>query len=254
MASKPTFVMVPGAGHGPEVWDKISSLLGQQGYHSISINLPTTSGDASKSFKDDVTTTQNVIRAETSQGHNVVIIVHSYGGMVGESAMKGFCRPKDATLTSTSEGYIIGLIVIASVYAQAGMTFLDGTGGKPPPSWRFDPDGFAEIQAPARELFYHDLPIEEGDEWVAKIRKQSSKALTEDREFVYPGWQDVPVWTLLTTEDKALPLEMQKMLVGTVQDVADIRVKEIASSHSPMLSMPKEVVEVILKATHAFTK
>jgi alpha-beta hydrolase superfamily lysophospholipase len=171
MTSKPTFVMVPGAGHGPEVWDKVSSLLEQQGYHTVSIDLPTTSGNPSKSFKDDVNVTQGIIRAETSQGHNVVVVVHSYGGMVGESAIRGFSRPKDNAPISASNGYIIGLIVIASVYAPPGMTFLDGAGGKPPPSWRFDPDGFAEIQVPARELFYHDLPIAEGDEWVARIRK-----------------------------------------------------------------------------------
>lgn len=44
------------------------------------------------------------------------------------------------------------------------------------------------------------------------------------------------------------------MLVDMVKDHADVTVREIASSHSPMLSRPKELVDFILEATAAFTK
>jgi pimeloyl-ACP methyl ester carboxylesterase len=265
MAGKPTFVLVPGAWHGPETWDKVSSLLKQQGYTAIAITLPTTTGSTSLTIVDDVKATQDVIRAETSQCHNVIVVVHSYGGLVGQSAMKGFTRPKD-TPTSPTQGYVIGNIVIASGFTQAGKAFLDGTGGNPPPSWRLDPSGFAELQVDARELFYHDLPVAEGDAWVTKLRPQSSKAFTEGRDVTYAGWQDVPSWALLTTEDKAFPVDFQRMFVGMVKGTvdgsamgilpseADITVKEIDSSHSPMLSRPKEVVDFILDATAAFSK
>jgi pimeloyl-ACP methyl ester carboxylesterase len=254
MTGNPVFVLVPGAWHGPEVWDKVTSLLKERGYNSVSITLPTTLGSSSTSFGDDVKATQDAFQNETSQGHDVVVVVHSYGGVVGQSAMKSFTRPKDAASSSTNKGYVIGLIVIASGFAQPNMAFLDGTNGQPPPSWRLDPSGFAELQVPARDLFYHDLSPGEGDEWVARLRKQSSRAFTEGREIMYPGWQEVPVWTLITAEDKALPVEVQKMLVGMVKDVADVTVREIASSHSPMLSKPNEVVEFVIEATKAFTQ
>jgi len=254
MNEKPTFVLVPGAGHGPEVWDKVSTLLKNDSYNSVSITLPTTLGVSSASFKDDVKATQDKIQAETSQGHNVIVVVHSYGGIVGQSAVKGFTRTQDAPSSAANKGHVIGLITMASTFAQEGMAFLDATGGQPPPSWRVDDDGFAEIIVPARELFYHDLPTAEGDEWVAKIRKQSIRAFTEDRDVVFTGWQDVPVWTLITMDDKALPPEVQQMLVEAVKDQASITVREIDSSHSPMLSRPKEVVEFMLEAANAFTK
>jgi pimeloyl-ACP methyl ester carboxylesterase len=254
MYEKPTFVLVPGAGHGPDVWDKVSRLLNREGYNSFSVTLPSTLGDSSASFKDDVKATQDIIQTHTSQGRNVIVVVHSYGGIVGQSAMKGFTLSKDAQASPTNKGHVIGLITMASTFSQTGMAFLDATGGKPPPSWGVDDDGFAQIQVPARELFYHDLPIAEGDEWVAKIRKQSMRAFTDDQDVVYTGWQDVPVWTLVTTEDKALPAEMQRMLVGMAKESADITVRDIDTSHSPMLSKPKEVVEFMLNATSAFTK
>jgi pimeloyl-ACP methyl ester carboxylesterase len=252
MVNKPVFVFVPGAWHAAEVWSKVSSLLKEQGYNSVSISLPTTSGDNTLSLVDDVKATQEAIQAETSQGRNVVVVVHSYGGVVGESAIKSFTA-KDGTASSNA-GHVIGLFVIASGFAQPGMVFLDGSGGKPPPMWRLDPSGFSELQVPAREAFYHDLPEAEGDEWVAKLTKQSSRAFTEGRDVTYAGWQDVPVWMLITTEDKSLPAEMQRMFAGMVKDTADLTVREIDSSHSPMLSKPKEVVELLLEATQSFTK
>jgi hypothetical protein len=59
---------------------------------------------------------------------------------------------------------------------------------------------------------------------------------------------------LITTEDKALPVDVQRMLVGMVKDQISITVREIPSSHSPMLSKPKDVLDFILEATAAFTK
>lgn len=197
MSNKPVFVLVPGAWHGPETWSKVSFILKEQGFNSISISLPTTDGDNTKAFGDDVKATQDAIQAETSQGRNVILVVHSYGGVVGQSAIKGFAPPKEIR-ASANTGHVIGLVVIASGFNQPGMAFLDGTGGKPPPTWSIEPFGFAELQVPARELFYHDLPEEEGDEWVAKLRKQSTKAFTEGRDIMYPGWMDVPVWSLIT--------------------------------------------------------
>jgi pimeloyl-ACP methyl ester carboxylesterase len=250
MTNKPVFVFVPGAWHGPETWSKVTPLLKEQGYDSVCITLPTTTGDKDAAFGDDFKAARNAIQAETSKGRNVIVVVHSYGALVGQSAMKGLTRPKDGGKSDT--GYVIGHIIIASGFTQEGMAFLDGTGGKPPPSWSLDPSGFAVLQVPAREFFYHDLPEAEGDEWVAKLRKQSSKAFTEGRDVMYPGWKDVPVWSLLTTEDKGLPLEMQKMFIGMVKDSADVTVREIATSHSPMLSKPQEVVDIMLEATKAF--
>jgi Alpha/beta hydrolase family len=152
-------------------------------------------------------------------------------------------------------GHVIGFAMMATGFAVAGLTFLDGMGGKPPPTWTFDPEGFAKVVVPTRELFYHDLPEGEGNLWVGKITKQSSKAFTQDGDITYPGWMNVPNWFLVTTEDKALPAEAQRMFVQMSKDAGgDIMVREIDSSHSPMLSRPKETVEFILDAVRAFER
>jgi len=102
-------------------------------------------------------------------------------------------------------------------------------------------------------LFYHDLPKEEGEYWVTRLTKQSLKALMEGGEAVYSGWKDVPAWYLATTQDQALPVEAQRFFVQSAKEAGgDVTLREVESSHSPMLSKPQETVDFILEAVAAF--
>ena len=254
MTSKPTLILVPGAWHSPSTWVKVATLLEQQDFKCVPVTLPSTTGNVSATLGDDVKAVRDAIQGETSKGRDVVVVAHSYGGAVGQSAIKGLTRPKIGHADPLPPtGHVIGLAMIASGFGQTGTSFIDGVGGSPPPSWRTDPSGFAVIVAPPRELFYHDLPVEEGDYWVSKLEKQALKALMEGGEFSYAGWRDVPVWLLATTEDKALPVQVVYMMVEMAKkEGADVTLREVASSHSPMLSKPKETEEFILEAVAAF--
>ncbi|KAB8067244.1 hypothetical protein BDV29DRAFT_186545, partial [Aspergillus leporis] len=91
--------------------------------------------------------------------------------MVGNSAIKGFTRPQDATAPTT--GYVIGLVLLASGFTFTGLSFMDPFFGRPPPSWRVIREtGYAELVTPPRELFYHDLPAEEAEFWVSQLTPQ----------------------------------------------------------------------------------
>lgn len=58
------------------------------------VTLPSTAGTPAASFKNDLDAAREVISTETTHGHNVVVIAHSYGIMVGNSAIKGFTQPQ----------------------------------------------------------------------------------------------------------------------------------------------------------------
>lgn len=151
---------------------------------------------------------------------------------------------------------MIGLILIATGFAATGISFLDLVGGQPPPTWVLDPSGFAKLVVDTRELFYHDLSEEEGKYWVSELVPQSSRALTHGGEYIYSGWKDVPNWYLSTTEDRAFgeqAKEIQEYSVGLAKaDGGDVTVREVESSHSPMLSKPEETTAVIVDAVKAF--
>jgi pimeloyl-ACP methyl ester carboxylesterase len=212
---------------------------------------------------------RTVIAGETTLGRNVIVVAHSYGGMVGNSAIKGFTRQDDIRAHNYSSilsqdtnqhqsivsGHVVGLVLIASGFTLTGLSFMDPLFGNPPPSWRVNNEtGFAEIVVSPRELFYHDLPVDEANYWISQLTPQSLKALFEGGEFAYAGWLDTPVWYVGTTEDRGLPVFMQRMQVGMAREMGGIvEHREMPTSHSPFLSQPDEVVGIMTEAIAAFT-
>ncbi|KAM0327671.1 hypothetical protein ACHAQA_005964 [Verticillium albo-atrum] len=238
---RPTLIFVPGAWHTPEIWYKTTNLLQVREYACVRVTLPSTLGDSSATFADDVDAVRAAIVAEQDKG-DVILIAHSYGGAVAASAIK------DLNVRS--------LVLIASGFLPSGQSFLGAMGGTPPPQWKADTEGgWAVITVDARDMLYHDLPVEEGEQWVSKLTKQSLKALTEGGERAYAGWKDVPVWYLVTADDHALSVGLQREMVEVAKGQGTvITVNEIDSGHSPMLSRPEETVEFILEAAGAFTR
>ncbi|OJJ45988.1 hypothetical protein ASPZODRAFT_2130593 [Penicilliopsis zonata CBS 506.65] len=263
-----TLVFIPGAWHKPTCYDKVIALLQEQeDLRCVAITLPSTTDNPNATFKDDLDVAQDAIRKETSQGRNVIVVAHSYGGMVGNSAIKGFTMTDETkggikhengdNTTSDGQvaGHVIGLILIASGFTFTGLAFMDPFFGHPPPSWRVNSEtGYAELVTPPRELFYHDLPEEEGDFWASQLSTQSLKALFEDGEHTYAGWQDVPVWYIGTCLDRGLPVLAQRIQMGMGRQMgARAEHRELQTSHSPFLSQPRETADIILEAVEAFT-
>lgn len=259
MSVNPAFILVPGAWHSADTWRKVVSGLQAQQHNAIPITLPSTTGDPSAGLGEDVQAVRSAILTETTQGRDVVVVVHSYGGLVGESAIKGLTTrhdEDDSSSTGQKKGLVVGLALIATGFAMTGVSFIEGAGGKPPPFWTPDAENeYAVLVVDTRQLFYHDLPEDEGNYWVGKLEKQSLKSLFEGGEHAYAGWKDVPVWYLATVEDKALPVEAQRMFVQMAKDAGGhVTMREVESSHSPMLSREKETAEFLLEAAKAFVK
>lgn len=230
----------------------MASNLQEHGYSSHAITLPSTSGDPGAGLLDDIRAVQSVVTSYCEAGHDVIIVVHSYGGFVGESAVKNLpTRQKPSS--NSYHGKVIGLALIGTGFTKDGVSFIQGLGGKPPPFWRANTEsGFAELVGDATALFYHDLTAEEGKAWTEKLLPQSLKSLFEGGEHAYTGWRDVPVWYLITLEDRGLPVEVARWMANDARvQGADVTVREIGSGHCPMLSMPKETSEFLREAAAA---
>lgn len=260
MAETPTLVFIPGSWHKPICYEKIIKLLEDE--HSVrcrTVTLPSTLDNPQATFKDDLDAAREVVLSEINEGRDVIVIAHSYGGMVGNSVIKGLARPKGSTTTSSDQpqarksGYVVALILIASGFTITGFAFMDPLLGLPLPQWVSDKEtGYAKLIVDPREFFYHDLPEDEGNYWVSQLTTQSLKALFEGGEYVYAGWYDVPNWYIGTVEDQGLPVVAQRVQVGAVRGQGIVvHHTELQSSHSPFLSMPGEVVEIIMGAVQA---
>ncbi|KAJ4264412.1 hypothetical protein NW762_005611 [Fusarium torreyae] len=259
MTQKPSLIFVPGAWHTPEYWGKVMSAIEAQHYKCIPVTLPTTqSTSTSVNFSTDVKTVHDAILAQTIQGVDVVVIAHSYGGGVGASAIKGLTRKhtNDSSTTDTNTGHVIGLCLVGTGFVASGMSFMEALGGKPPPFWEADyENNLMPFKIDPVEMFYHDLPESDAKYWVGKLTNQALTSTTEGYETAYEGWRDVLVWYVITADDKAHPLEVQRMFAQNAQKAgADVTTREIDTSHSPMLSKPNETADIVRHAIEAFTR
>nr|CEG05257.1 unnamed protein product [Fusarium clavum]CEG05899.1 unnamed protein product [Fusarium clavum] len=223
-------------------------------------------------FKDDVEAARSAIMHETENGRDVIVIAHSYGGTVGNSAVKGFSKqafppnkppsssqssvPTSASGKGHSEtGYVVGLVLIATGFCFTGLTFMDHFLNVTPPFFRVNKEtGFADLAVRPQRFFYHDLPPAEADHATSMLSTQSLKALSEGRDYSYSGWLDVPVWFIGTTEDQGLPVVVQRAQIGMVRVLGGhVVYTELQTSHSPFLSQPTQVVQIMLQAFRSFT-
>lgn len=102
----------------------------------------------------------------------------SYGGQVGNSAIKELTEVDDK-----NHGRVLGVALIASGFPMAGVSFLEATGGVPPPFIGLDHDaGFANLMVDPKGLFYHDFDTSEAEHWIQQLTKQSLKSLAEGGE------------------------------------------------------------------------
>ncbi|OAL01540.1 alpha/beta-hydrolase [Phaeosphaeriaceae sp. SRC1lsM3a] len=249
-----SLVFVPGSWHQPTCYDKVIKIIAQKhGVECTAFTLPSTVGDPAATFKNDIDAARAAILRATNKGHDVIVIAHSYGGMVGNSAIKDLTIKDAPNSLTPSTGHVVGLILIASGFTLTGLAFMDPFFGHPPPSWRVNSStGFAELVAPPSKLFYHDLSAEEAAHWVSELRPQALKALFEGGEHAYAGWQDVPTWYVGTSEDKAMPVFAQRVQIGMARVIGGVvEHREMPTSHSPFLSRPEDVVEIIMDVVDA---
>ncbi|KAF5001107.1 hypothetical protein FGRMN_1301 [Fusarium graminum] len=206
-------------------------------------------------FKDDIDAARTIITSEIEHGRDVIVVSHSYGGMVGNSAIKSLARNPSQRHNQDKTGHVIGLILIASGFTFTGVGFMDLFFGRPPPAWRVNKaTGYAEIVVRPQDFFYNDMPPTEADYQTSMLSTQSLKALFKGGEHAYSGWMDVPVWYIGTTYDKGLPVIAQRISVGMAKAMGGhVMHTELPTSHSPFLSQPAQVVQIFLQAYQNFT-
>jgi hypothetical protein len=81
-------VFVPGTWYTPDFFSPVTQLLESQGYHARGVSLPTVGGPATG--EDDISAIRSAIDEEISQGQDVVLIMHSRGGVSGGSSVRGY--------------------------------------------------------------------------------------------------------------------------------------------------------------------
>lgn len=136
----PTIVLVPGAFGTPAGYDKLLPYFEQAGFPTTPGPYPSCNSadpDSATAVKDINSLRENVILPLIDQqGKDVVILAHSYGGVVAGGATKGLDKPARRIQGHTTG--VIGLIYVAGNITLEDESLFEAVGGAYPPFIKLD--------------------------------------------------------------------------------------------------------------------
>lgn len=222
MPQRPAIVLVHGFWGGAAHWAKVIGQLHKRGYHDLhAVENPLTS------LADDVARTQKMLR----QIHGPVLLVgHSYGG---------------AVITEAGDlPNVAGLVYVAAFAPDAGESPGSISQANPPEAFANlapDSDGYLWVkQEKFHESFCQDVSDEEG--LVMAVTQKAPLASTFGDQITAPAWKVKPSWYQISTHDRMINPENQKMMSARMNPKGTI---SLASSHASLASHPAEIADLI---------
>jgi hypothetical protein len=253
--TKPTLLLLHGSWHSNQTWERLLPLLDGKGYKTIAPQVCFCGTEEPlTSIAPCIAQIQAIIAEETSAGRDVVMINHSFGGVVGCSSVNGFTAKNQSRLAG-SGGKVIGIIQMCALTIPSNTSLLQFLGGgrsSIDPIAVAGPDGWDVIVKDVVDVMYNDMEPEDARHWAGRLVKHSS-ATRASSQGVYAGWKDVPVWYIFCTKDQAAPIAAQEKMINLIRENnPSLTVRNLDASHSPMLSRPAETADIIDEAATAF--
>ncbi|RMZ83186.1 hypothetical protein DV738_g1369, partial [Chaetothyriales sp. CBS 135597] len=244
MSTKPAIVIVPGAWHGPEGFKQVVDSLEATGYEVKALHLPSVGAAVPlKDFRPDVDAVQAAIREFADQGKDVLVLGHSYGGVVISEAVNGHdkaSREKQGLKGGVSHLYFLCAFVLPEDHSLG-----DALNNEPLPWFDVSEDQLLVTPTKPTEVFYND--VDDPSAIIKTLKPHSFQTFFS--KVTYAGWKYVPNTFLLCAKDAAIPLAVQQAMVDRARSLgADFTTHDIDASHSPFLSKPDEVVLSIRRA------
>lgn len=124
--SKPDVVVVPGAWHRPAHFERLVKELGKAGYNAVATTLASVdSSPPAASWDVDAQAAREVILKSLDAGKDVIVVGHSYGGIVMSEAAKNL--GKKVRQEQGEKSGILRLIYMCAVAAQEGRNLVEMT-------------------------------------------------------------------------------------------------------------------------------
>jgi len=220
-------VLVHGAFADGSSWSKVISQLQAKGYNVIAAQNPLTS------LKDDVAAAK---RAIALMDGPVLLVAHSYGGMVISEAGKD---PK-----------VVGLLYVAALVPEEGQNANAVNAAMPTTGvekeFQVNPEGFVSLSVNAiNKNFVPDASAEERKLIYATQVPLHASAVEEK---VYnPAWKTKPTWYIVAAQDGVISPDLERYKAKLIKANTIV----LKSGHVPMISQPNKVTAFIISAAQA---
>ncbi|MEV4629882.1 alpha/beta hydrolase [Micromonospora sp. NPDC049523] len=227
---KPTVVLVHGAFADASGWNGVASRLIRDGYPVIAPANPLRGVSADSAYLASVLATLD---------GPLVVVAHSYGGMVTTNATTGNANVKAlvyvAAFVPDHSETLLGLQTAypGSKLDEAALDFR--------PYGEGHVDGYIK-KAAFRDVFAADVPRATTDLMWASQRPADATTLGEPSGV--PAWTTIPSWYLVARKDNVIPAAAQRFMAQR----ARAHTAEVSASHVAMIAQPAATAEFIKRA------
>ncbi|KAF7626495.1 hypothetical protein AFLA_013886 [Aspergillus flavus NRRL3357] len=254
--SKPSIIIVPGSFSLPEFYDAVTDRVASKGYEIKAIRLRSTEKlQQPATMYDDAAAIASEVAALVDQGKEVILVVHSYGGVPASESIKGLAKTED----SGKAGGIVNLAYLTAVVPELGASSADVLADIPTENrveLQLEDDGYLVMANPtaSASLCFSDLPVEEGEAWMKRFARHSAASFTNP--LTYAGYKDLPVSYLLCADDKVIPAREQQKGIDMIERETgrEVDVTVIQTGHFPIPSAPEKVVDWITSLASRYEK
>lgn len=232
---KPTIVLVHGAFADTSSWNGVVAILKKDGYNVVAAANPLRSVKGDAQYVGDILAGINA---------PVVLVGHSYGGLVISEAANGHANVK-------------ALVYVDAFAPEAGETAL-ALSGKFPGSTLgpalATPVGLSGggkdlyiEQDRYRDQFAADVPKADARLMAATQRPITEAALTEPS--IAPAWKTLPSWFVYGDQDRNIPPQALAFMAERARSRETVVIP--GASHVAMVSNPTAVAGLIERAASA---
>jgi len=221
---KPTVILVHGAWHNGKGFAQLQEELKALGIPSQTVDL-TSVGTEDQTLGDMYSDAALLREVITGVEGDCVVLGHSYGGLVITEATVGAKNVKQ-------------LIYMTAFMLDAGETLYAACGSVDPDWWQVAPDQSRLTANTPENVFYNTCAPDVASAAVKELRTQSLPSFNQPITQV--GWREIPSAYIICELDNAIPLFAQEAMSGRASEA--VRMK---TDHSPFLSTPVELAEVI---------
>jgi pimeloyl-ACP methyl ester carboxylesterase len=231
--TKPTIVLVHGAFADSSSWEGVTRILLDEGYSVIAAANPL------RGLQSDADYVSTVL--DSIQGP-IVLVGHSYGGMVISNAVK-------------DNSNVQALVFVDAFAPEVGesaftlSTLYPGSTLGPVLSPVALPDGVTDLyiqQDKVSAQFAQDIPEADAQWMAATQRPVTDVALNELSG--EPAWKTIPSWFIYGSQDLIIPPELIDFMAKRAAAWETIVIE--GASHVSMISHPDEVANLIESAAN----